>query len=451
MNFRNFICFVAFAALSLTSYSQVFNYNDLGILFSSDAKKATARFNAMSGAFGALGGDISSTTINPAGASVAKLSSISVTGTHNSFNDSANYYGTSSQFESSNFRIPQLGALFVFKSNKKSDWNKSAIFFNFRNKSNFNLNYDVEGNSNLLFYTEHPSDISGALFDRSLNQFVSNSVSGRSDVFDLGFSTVHKNKLHLGAALKFHQVEFIQETVFNEVNDDIDGNILDVQEYTLTDISGAGVSLSLGFIYKLNQYLRFGLSYETPTYYSRLFEDYYDELDILSIQNLGIPSFFESNGPDGFVHRFRTPSVITASGALVFGKRGLVSADFTHRDYTNINFSGSDFNDVNNSFTNDYRDTYSLNVGAEWRFDNNFSIRGGASYQKDPNLTIGGNTNDDNIKGFSLGAGYNFGKSSFDISFNNSENRNYYTIYNTGDLSVDRTITQISGTFTINL
>ena len=465
MNFKKYFSLVAFATLTLTSYAQVYNYNDLGILFSKDDKRATARFNAISGAFGALGGDISSTTINPAGAAVAKLSNISVTGTGYQFQHTTNYYGESSTFETNNFRIPQIGAMFVFKPNRKSDWNKSAIYFNFRNKSNFNLNYQVESSVaiepyyNEIQIEENDGSLTTYLFDRGLDQIVINSISGRSNVFDFGFSTVHKNKLHLGAAIKFHQIEFSQNEIFNEVNDDLPdtdenlglfGNILDAQETTLVDIYGGGVSLSLGFIYKLNQHLRLGLSYETPTYYSRLIEDYEKEIDILEIESLGIDIPTEINGSYGNILRFKSPRVITASGAVVFGKKGLISADFTHKNYTSIYYSGTDFTDVNDNFVNNYRDTYNLNVGTEWRFDN-FSIRGGASYEKDPNLVEGGGTNVDNIKGYSLGLGYNFGKTSFDLSYNNTDNINYYSIYNTSDLTIDKKLTQISGTLTINL
>jgi len=90
MNFKTVLSAVLLTAASFTSFGQQddalivlnpkFTYNNLGTLFSQDDNRGTARFNAMSGAFGALGGDISSITINPAGAAISKLSSISITG-----------------------------------------------------------------------------------------------------------------------------------------------------------------------------------------------------------------------------------------------------------------------------------------------------------------------------------------------------------------------------------
>ena len=52
-------------AASSVSFSQSLGYEDLAILFSQNDNNGTARFTSMSGAFGALGGDISSLNINP--------------------------------------------------------------------------------------------------------------------------------------------------------------------------------------------------------------------------------------------------------------------------------------------------------------------------------------------------------------------------------------------------
>lgn len=52
------------------SNAQTLDYNDIGVLFSTENINGTARYNAMSGAFGALGGDLSSIETNPAGAAV---------------------------------------------------------------------------------------------------------------------------------------------------------------------------------------------------------------------------------------------------------------------------------------------------------------------------------------------------------------------------------------------
>ena len=56
--------------IAYTTTAQTLGYNDIGVLFTNQQINGTARYNAMSGVFGALGGDISSMDINPAGAAI---------------------------------------------------------------------------------------------------------------------------------------------------------------------------------------------------------------------------------------------------------------------------------------------------------------------------------------------------------------------------------------------
>ena len=79
---KRFFTIAILFASTLMSFSQSLGYQDLGILFSQNDNNGSARFTAMSGAFGALGGDISSINVNPAGLSVFKNSMFS--GTFNS-------------------------------------------------------------------------------------------------------------------------------------------------------------------------------------------------------------------------------------------------------------------------------------------------------------------------------------------------------------------------------
>ena len=60
-------------------FSQALGYADLAQLFSRDDFNGSARFEALSGAFGALGGDINAMTINPAGLSVINKNKAAIT------------------------------------------------------------------------------------------------------------------------------------------------------------------------------------------------------------------------------------------------------------------------------------------------------------------------------------------------------------------------------------
>ena len=57
----------------------------------------TARFNALSGAFGALGGDLSVTSVNPAGLSIYRGSEFSFTPSVMTQSTRSTHYGTTSE------------------------------------------------------------------------------------------------------------------------------------------------------------------------------------------------------------------------------------------------------------------------------------------------------------------------------------------------------------------
>ncbi|RXM43383.1 transporter, partial [Flavobacterium sp. YO12] len=62
--------------------------------FSQDNLTGTARFRAMSGAFGALGGDLSSISVNPAGSAIFINNQMGVTFSNQNIKNNSNYFGT---------------------------------------------------------------------------------------------------------------------------------------------------------------------------------------------------------------------------------------------------------------------------------------------------------------------------------------------------------------------
>jgi len=64
------------------------------IRYSQDNLNGTARFRAMGGAFGALGGDLSAITINPAGAAVFTNNQIAMTLSSYNTKNNSNYFGS---------------------------------------------------------------------------------------------------------------------------------------------------------------------------------------------------------------------------------------------------------------------------------------------------------------------------------------------------------------------
>ena len=77
------------------------------VRYSNDEVKGTARFRAMGGAFGALGGDLSAVNINPASSAVFTQSRASFTTGFNSISNNSEYFGSSLSDTDSNINFYQ--------------------------------------------------------------------------------------------------------------------------------------------------------------------------------------------------------------------------------------------------------------------------------------------------------------------------------------------------------
>ena len=71
---KNIYLLITLFLCSFFTYSQSLSYSDIAVMLSSDDNMGTARYMGLSGAFGALGGDMTAVDINPAGLAVYKNS-----------------------------------------------------------------------------------------------------------------------------------------------------------------------------------------------------------------------------------------------------------------------------------------------------------------------------------------------------------------------------------------
>ena len=62
------------------------------VRYSQDNLNGTARFRAMSGAFGALGGDLSSINVNPAGSAIFANNQVGITLSNNTITNNSDYF-----------------------------------------------------------------------------------------------------------------------------------------------------------------------------------------------------------------------------------------------------------------------------------------------------------------------------------------------------------------------
>jgi len=193
-----------------------------------------------------------------------------------------------------------------------------------------------------------------------------------------------------------------------------------------------------------------GLTYDSPTWYTireettqalSTLRDGFSVSDVFDPQIINIlPNY-----------NLRTPGKIAASLALVINKQGLISFDYSRKDFGNTRLSpSSDFADQNNVINDNLTVASTYRIGGEYRY-NNWSYRGGYRLEESPyeDTDFFGDLN-----GYSLGLGYDFGGTKLDIAydnFNRDVNNQLFNVGLTDTARVDSDNSRITLTLSFNL
>ncbi|MGB5459362.1 MAG: outer membrane protein transport protein [Eudoraea sp.] len=452
------------------------NIDDV-LRYSIENTHGTTRFQGLSGAFGALGGDLSALNINPAGSAVFNNSQFTMTGTNYNRNNDATYFGRTNNTRLNSFKINQVGGVMVFKNyDKNSDWRKYSLAFNYDLVNNFSNQFFASGNGNegidnyFLAYAQGQPlgplfvqdgelieeaylDIGSSLgfgsqqaflgfqagvidpvdFDDDNNtEYISNaqyntvnqeflqSTRGYNSKFTMNFGTQYKDFLFMGASLNFHSIYYEKYTQLSESGFDAASEIQSINFDNLLVSRGQAFSFNLGVIAKLNKYIRLGGSYQSATWYD-LTDDFSQRINSDSpVKNPDI-RFIDFNIVNLFPrYKVKTPGKFNGSMALVFGPNGLLSFDYSYQDMSNAELrptSDASFSTVNSQIGRELTAVSTFRIGGEYRIKQ-LSLRGGYRYEQSPyanKITIS------DLNGFSAGLGYNFGGSRIDFTYSRSE------------------------------
>jgi hypothetical protein len=121
---------------------------------------------------------------------------------------------------------------------------------------------------------------------------------------------------------------------------------------------------------------------------------------------------------------------MTYSAAYTFGENGLISVDYSTRNYGNASYqeeaNSNYFSNINLQIQQQYAASTRLAVGGEYRIGS-ISLRGGYFNETDRiALTNSGST------GYTLGLGYQWGGNAFGVSLINQENTLTQKLYSEG-------------------
>lgn len=451
------------------------------VRYSQDNLNGTARFRAMSGAFGALGGDLSSLNINPAGSAV--FSNNQLTATLSSYNtkNNSNYFGTTTTEKDNSIDLNQIGGVFVFQ-NPDSNWQKISVAVNYDKANNFNnslfsagtnptnsvdgyfLSYangvplnvleksnygDLDYGAQQAYLGYQGYIINPVSTDPNNTQYTSNvpaggnyyhensiSSNGYNGKLSFNAATSYKDKLFLGINLNTHFTDYKQSSSFYE-----DNNAPLTADYTVSRLRfdnnlytyGTGFSFQVGAIAKVTNEVRLGLAYESSTWY-RLNDELSQRLVAVSsatnlpdTNDVVDPQITNVYAP----YRLQTPSKLTGSFAYVFGKSGLISIDYAMKDYSKTKFkpeNDSYFRELNSTMNSILDKTSEVRIGAEYKIER-VSLRAGYRYEQSPyknKTTIG------DLNGYSGGVGYNFGSAKLDLAYSSAKRNSQQAFFSQG-------------------
>jgi|SRR5215204_659459 len=362
----------------------------------------TARHQAIGGAMGSLGGEITSSFINPAGLGFYKTGEIVFTPGLSLLKSKSNFRGTDASTDlTARFNFGTSGVVWGH-TNRYSKWTSNAFSFAVNRTANFNntnfyngendassfseefatefsnsgLSIDDVRNSNLSLGTKmavytyliDTATLNGQLqvvgrpeylANRKQEQFT-NSKGGVTEL-TFGGAANMEDKLYIGASLGVPILNYSRERRFVEsdpANDTTNefGFSRFEENYSVT---GLGLNAKLGVIFKPADYVRVGFAVHTPTLYG--LKDKYGGKMVTDVERLfgpndkGVDSitsdYYFGNPTESFKYDLVSPwkFLISASYVLhetedVTRQKGFITADVEYVTHKGSKFSSAEEN-----------------------------------------------------------------------------------------------------------
>lgn len=441
----------------------------------------TARYVGMGGAFGALGADFTSLSTNPAGIGIYRTSEFTMTPSFYINNTSSNYFDKTMEENTYNFNISNLGVVMTlnlsadrFKedANHIPTWKNINFGIGYNRSNNFHKDYVIEGfndesslmndflskaqsiapdelndfDTRLAFDTYLLDTINGSYFSAApannvLQQNMIESYGAMNEVV-MTMGANFDNKLYIGGTFGIPYIHYNQHTYFTEIDETNiapvnvnTGESLNKYSYNQDlETNGAGFNFKFGMIYRFNEFVRIGGAIHTPTFYSMT--DYWNT-EVTSEMDNG--TTYTSKSPEGsYDYSLITPFKAIGSIAIVFGKMGLLSADYEYIDYSEASLDAVDYGffEENQVINENLTATQNIRLGTEWVL-NPILFRGGFALYGNPYAE--GNNSEKTI----ISAGIGLREQNYFLDFGYA-----YTTYNRDLFLYSSSLTPVSSDFT---
>ena len=196
--------YLTFIIVLVCFSSSAQNINDV-LRYSREDIQGTARFQGLSGAFGALGGDLSALNVNPAGSAVFNNSQFTISGSNYNRDNDALYFNSTNNTTLNALEINQAGGVFVFKStDENANWKKLSLAVNYDLVNNFDNEFFVSGNSNqgidayFLGFVADPAAFEGKSVELCFSEIVATDPAVLIEEFDTSFELETSDEFSVG-------------------------------------------------------------------------------------------------------------------------------------------------------------------------------------------------------------------------------------------------------------
>lgn len=413
---KKYLAIVGVASFYLVQAQDVSVIQNSVDVYSSTNTFGTSKYNAMAGAMGALGGDISVMNTNPAGIGVVITHDISGTISVLNNRNTSNFAGNSFAYKTKDTSLANIGGVSTFEVGGNSRIKFVNIGISYSSSSIENY-IETRGNSGIAYNL----DTSGTEYV-SLRRHAYDRVGDMSKT-SIGVGANLDNKWYFGTGINMHSASINQKD-FAEMEKNTDNTLHYFhKQYTPYTEEASGFSMNFGVIGRLTNEFRFGAALETPTWWriDRAF-NYYDVAG-------------NDDGIYSEVRDFSSPMKTTLSAAYVPNKNFAFNIDYivglTKPKYsTKSKEVDEEFKDF---YKQNFKNLSEIRVGAEYRYQG-LRARAGYSYASNPfdKMTINAFNNDgsfsdktlNNLYGgerntLGLGLGYDFKAFYIDVAYQN--------------------------------
>ncbi|MCB0736247.1 MAG: hypothetical protein KDC92_01950 [Bacteroidetes bacterium] len=443
---------------------------------------ANARAMAIGGAFGALGGNSLSSSINPAGIAFHPTSEFTASLAYLNGNTSTQYGFENTEDAKYALNIPNLSYTYSefetdFGKPVKEGWINHSFTMNLNRSNSFGRNMLLNGegishgmvnhfaedatktwndgypldsstfgglayfgylidptydsDSNVIGFIPSVMDVD----DTKYNQLQSLASRGNITDMNFGWAGNYSNKFYVGINMGLPMLNYREQGSYIENNlydGDDNYNAMELK-HTLKD-NGIGINVSAGLIYRPVKFLRLGIAAKTPTFFSitRTYEvSLTTDTDVKGIMEIE-PSKSETE------YRLITPYQFTLSAAAILFKRGFVSIDYMVSDPSSTRLRGPGLNGGAQYFTQNRKiqqelmGTNQLRLGAEWTIGP-LALRGGYSTTSTPFASNIDPYGPSGLTSYSGGIGFRDEGFFVDLGFQTTESTDYFTPYYLND------------------